>query len=79
MILKVPRGFSRKLASLYEPGDFYIELQDQGITTNGGKEPARDECKGSIDIGNKLGLKDHRDERLPLPCREDACAQDLML
>ena len=28
--------WARKLAACFEPGDFYIELQDQGLTTDGG-------------------------------------------
>lgn len=28
--------WAKKFAALYEPGDFYIEMQDQGITTDGG-------------------------------------------
>ena len=30
------KEWAQKFAALYEPGDFYIELQDQGITTNAG-------------------------------------------
>ena len=29
-------AWARKLQGCFEPGDFYIELQDQGITTDGG-------------------------------------------
>ena len=70
--------WARKLASLYEPGDFYIELQDQGITTNGGM--SQREMNGHLtDIANKLGLKTIATNDFHYLRREDARAQDLML
>ena len=34
--LEEAREWAKKLASCFDPGDFYIELQDQGICTDGG-------------------------------------------
>lgn len=48
--------WAKKLSSLYEPGDFYIELQDQGITTNGGMSQLEMNRK-LTEIANQLGLK----------------------
>ncbi len=70
--------WARKLSSLYAPGDFYIELQDQGITTNGGMTQYELNCK-LTEIANMLGLQTIATNDFHYLTKEDARAQDVML
>lgn len=70
--------WARKLSSLYEPGDFYIELQDQGITTNGGMTQRQMNVE-LTKIANQLGLKTIATNDFHYLTQEDARAQDIML
>lgn len=70
--------WAKKLSSLYEPGDFYIELQDQGITTNGGMSQLEMNRK-LTEIANQLGLKTIATNDFHYLTQEDARAQDIML
>ena len=72
------RTWARKFADLFEPGDFYIELQDQGITTNGGMTQ-RDMNVELTKIANELGLKTIATNDFHYLTQEDARAQDIML
>lgn len=75
---KGAREWARKLSALYEPGDFYIELQDQGITTNGGMTQ-REMNQHLTDIANELGLKTIATNDFHYLTQDDARAQDIML
>ena len=70
--------WARRLSSLYAPGDFYIELQDQGITTNGGMTQ-REMNQRLTEIANQLGLKTIATNDFHYLTQEDASAQDIML
>ena len=72
------RTWARRFAELFEPGDFYIELQDQGITTNGGMTQ-RDMNVELTKIANELGLKTIATNDFHYLTQEDARAQDIML
>ena len=70
--------WARKLSSLYAPGDFYIELQDQGVTTNGGMTQHQMNVELSK-IANTLGLKTIATNDFHYLTQEDARAQDILL
>ncbi len=70
--------WARKLSALYEPGDFYIELQDQGITTNAGMSQLEMNRK-LTEIAQQLGLKTIATNDFHYLTQEDARAQDVML
>ena len=72
------RTWARKFADLFEPGDFYIELQDQGITTNGGMTQ-HDMNVELTKIANELGLKTIATNDFHYLTQDDARAQDIML
>lgn len=72
------REWARKFADLYAPGDFYLELQDHGITTNGGMTQ-HDMNIELVKIANELGLKTIATNDFHYLTREDARAQDIML
>ncbi len=72
------REWARKFANLFAPGDFYIELQDQGITTNGGMTQ-HDMNVELTKIANELGLKTIATNDFHYLTQEDARAQDIML
>lgn len=72
------REWARKFADLYAPGDFYLELQDHGITTNGGMTQ-HDMNVELVKIANELGLKTIATNDFHYLTREDARAQDIML
>ncbi len=70
--------WAKRFAAIYEPGDFYIELQDQGITTNGGL--TQFELNRQLtEIANQLGLKTIATNDFHYLTQEDAQAQDIML
>lgn len=70
--------WAKRFAALYEPGDFYIELQDQGITTNAGMSQLEMNRK-LTEIANQLGLKTIATNDFHYLTQEDAQAQDIML
>ena len=72
------RTWARKFADLFEPGDFYIELQDQGITTNGGMTQ-HDMNVELTKVANELGLKTIATNDFHYLTQDDARAQDIML
>lgn len=72
------RTWARRFADLFEPGDFYIELQDQGITTNGGMTQ-HDMNVELTKIANELGLKTIATNDFHYLTQDDARAQDIML
>ena len=72
------REWARKFADLYAPGDFYLELQDHGITTNGGMTQHEMNVE-LVKIANELGLKTIATNDFHYLTREDARAQDIML
>ncbi|MFQ9742533.1 MAG: DNA polymerase III subunit alpha [Slackia sp.] len=72
------REWARKFADLYAPGDFYLELQDHGITTNGGMTQHEMNVE-LVKIANDLGLKTIATNDFHYLTREDARAQDIML
>jgi DNA polymerase III subunit alpha len=71
-------NWAKRFAALYEPGDFYIELQDQGITTNAGMTQYEMNCK-LTQIAKQLGLKTIATNDFHYLTQEDAMAQDIML
>lgn len=70
--------WAKRLSALYEPGDFYIELQDQGITTNAGMSQLEMNRK-LTEIANQLGLQTIATNDFHYLTQEDARAQDVML
>ncbi|MDR0513978.1 MAG: DNA polymerase III subunit alpha [Coriobacteriaceae bacterium] len=70
--------WARKLASVYEPGDFYIELQDQGLTTEGGMTQNQLNFELAR-IAHELGLETVATNDFHYLLQEDARAQDILL
>lgn len=72
------RDWAKRLASIFEPGDFYIELQDQGLTTDGGM--SQNELNHQLaKIASDLGLECIATNDFHYLLQEDASAQDIML
>ncbi|MCL1797518.1 MAG: DNA polymerase III subunit alpha [Eggerthellaceae bacterium] len=70
--------WAKKLAAIYEPGDFYIELQDQGLTSDGGL--SQNELNHELTkVANELGIKTIATNDIHYLNREDARAQDILL
>ncbi len=72
------KQWALKFMALFEPGDFYIELQDQGVTTNNGMSQ-RDMNFKLTALAKELGLKTIATNDFHYLTQEDAKAQDLML
>ena len=71
-------AWANKFASAFDPGDFYIELQDQGLTTDGGL--TQHELNVQLTrIAQECGLKTIATNDFHYLLQEDARAQDLML
>ena len=70
--------WARKFASVFEPGDFYIELQNQGITTDLGTTQT-ELNRQLVQVAKAVGLKCIATNDFHYLTREDARAQDLML
>lgn len=70
--------WARRFAALYEPGDFYIELQDQGITTNSGMTQ-RELNQKLTEIARQLGLQTIATNDFHYLTQGDAQSQDIML
>ncbi|MCH4221054.1 MAG: DNA polymerase III subunit alpha [Eggerthellaceae bacterium] len=72
------RDWAKRLADAFEPGDFYIELQNQGVVTDAGHtQPELNEQLNRI--AHELGLKTIATNDFHYLRQEDAKAQDLML
>ena len=71
-------AWAQKLASCFETGDFYIELQNQGIRTDGGLTQT-DLNHQLADIARRCGFKTVATNDFHYLTREDARAQDIML
>ena len=70
--------WAHKLASCFDPGDFYIELQNQGLRTDGGL--TQTELNRQLtDVARAAGLKTIATNDFHYLTQEDARAQDLML
>ena len=70
--------WARKFADLFEPGDFYIELQDQGCVTDAGT--TQNELNHQlVKVAEEVGLKCIATNDFHYLTREQAKAQDLML
>ncbi|MGI6105168.1 MAG: DNA polymerase III subunit alpha [Raoultibacter sp.] len=70
--------WAKRLASVYEPGDFYIELQNQGLTTDGGI--TQTELNHQLaKIAHEAGLETVATNDFHYLLQEDARAQDIML
>ena len=70
--------WAKKFASAFEPGDFYIELQDQGLTTDGGITQ-HDLNVQLTEIAKLCGLKTIATNDFHYLLKEDARSQDVML
>ncbi len=71
-------AWAQKLASCFDPGDFYIELQNQGIMTDGGMTQTQLNHK-LTEVAHAAGLKTIATNDFHYLTREDARAQDIML
>ena len=69
--------WAKKLAGYFEPGDFYIELQDAGYTTNGGRTQhwLNEQL---VKVADECGFKTIATNDFHFLLREDARAQDIM-
>ena len=71
-------AWANKFASCFEPGDFYIELQNQGIRTDAGF--TQTELNHMLtDVAKAAGLKTIATNDFHYLTKEDAKAQDYML
>ncbi len=70
--------WARTFASCFDEGDFYIELQDQGIKTNNGLTQKELNIK-LTELANEAGLKTIATNDFHYLLREDARAQDILL
>ena len=70
--------WANKFAGCFEPGDFYIELQNQGIMTDGGL--TQTELNHQLtEVAKRAGLKTIATNDFHYLTKEDARAQDIML
>ena len=70
--------WARKFASCFDPGDFYIELQNQGLRTDAGY--TQTELNHMLtDVAKTAGLKTIATNDFHYLVQEDARAQDIML
>ena len=70
--------WARKFASCFDPGDFYIELQNQGLRTDAGY--TQTELNHMLtDVAKAAGLKTIATNDFHYLVQEDARAQDIML
>ncbi|MCI9130093.1 MAG: DNA polymerase III subunit alpha [Eggerthellaceae bacterium] len=70
--------WAEKLSACFEPGDFYIELQNQGIKTDAGFTQTELNHK-LTEVARKTGLKTVATNDFHYLLQEDARAQDVML
>lgn len=70
--------WAKKFASCFAPGDFYIELQNQGIKTNNGI--LQNDLNAQLTkIANECGLQTIAANDFHYLTKEDAVTQDVML
>jgi len=70
--------WARKLADCFDPGDFYIELQDQGIMTDGGL--TQNQLNHELTrVARTCGFKTIATNDFHYLKREDASAHDILL
>ncbi len=70
--------WARKFKGCFDEGDFYIELQDQGLRTDGGMTQA--ELNQQLtEVARAVGVKTIATNDFHYLTQEDAKAQDLML
>lgn len=70
--------WAKRLASCFDPGDFYIELQNQGIVTDAGL--TQTELNHQLTrVAQTVGLKTIATNDFHYLTQEDARAQDIML
>ncbi len=70
--------WARKFASCFDEGDFYIELQDQGLRTDAGL--TQNELNHQLTrVAQEAGLKTIATNDFHYLTKEDARAQDIML
>ncbi len=72
------RQWAQTLAECFEPGDFYIELQNHGITTDNGLTETEINRELSR-LAAELGLKTVATNDFHYLLQEDARAQDIMM
>ncbi len=70
--------WARKFASCFEPGDFYIELQDQGVVTDSGMTQNQLNHE-LVRVAAELGCKTIATNDFHYLLQEDAASQDIML
>ena len=70
--------WAKKFASCFEPGDFYIELQDQGILTDSGMTQ-HDLNVQLTEVAKLCGLKTIATNDFHYLTQEDARSQDIMM
>lgn len=71
-------AWAKKLASCFEPGDFYIELQNQGLMTDGGM--SQTELNHQLKrVADMCGFKTIATNDFHYLNQEDAPAQDLLM
>ncbi len=71
-------AWAQKFAECFEPGDFYIELQNQGIRTDGGLTQTQLNHQ-LTEVARRAGLKTIATNDFHYLRQEDARAQDIML
>ncbi len=71
-------AWAKKFATCFAPGDFYIELQNQGIRTDGGFTQV--ELNHQLtEVAQQAGLKTMATNDFHYLTKDDAKAQDIML
>jgi len=72
------RAWAQKYASIFEPGDFYLEIQEQGIVTNEGVSQTQLN-KQIAGLARELDLPLVATNDIHYLTREDAKTQDMLL
>ena len=70
--------WAETLRDVFEPGDFYIEIQEHGITTDGGLTD-EDLSRQLIDIARRVGVKVVATNDFHYLTRDAASIQDIMM
>ncbi|MDR3136927.1 MAG: DNA polymerase III subunit alpha [Coriobacteriales bacterium] len=77
---KEARAWALRLAELFEPGDFYLELQNQGLFVNDAQTITQDVLNQMLaDLAAELGFKTIATNDIHYLRHEDNVAQDYML
>ena len=71
-------AWANKFAECFEPGDFYIELQNQGLRTDGGLTQVQLNHQ-LAEVARRAGLKTIATNDFHYLLQEDSRAQDIML